>query len=1025
MNANATAALTIDLGSGNNLENSASGPIEATAAGGLTIASGTISNAGTLLAGNGSTLTFQSGVVNSNNSGGVLSGCTWEADGNGSTLAVTGGAVTVDAAAIILSGAGSLFRAGDGSTFTNLEASLGSIAAGGALKLLAGRQYTTSKSIADSGTVQLAGGTLTAATLTVGAGAHLTGFGTVVTTNDTIADAGTIEANGGTLATAGVLSGAGALKTDAGATVKLTGAGSTIGSAVNNGTITLGASAGLDVTIAVDAASSGVFQLNAASVLEVAADQGVVDKISLLGASELIIDAAAKFGLNAGTPAYTGPLLQNFGVGDQILLKDLAPAGLTAVYSATTGLLQVSNGSTNVATLAFDKASLGAGTFHIGDDGHGHALLTMIPNVHWVAGSGNFNTATGWNPQHVPGATDNVVIDAAGTYTVTATTNETMNTLAVAADAKLVVNAGTFTVSNGSGPGGLAGTIVVDVGAALALAGSVTNTGTIAGAGQVGNGGSLSLINAAGAVINANQAAALVLNSTGKVSNAGLIEATDTAVGNGGLVVQGTTIDNAGGRVAASGARTHVDLAGCTLIGGVLASSGGGVIQTAAGANGVLDGLDHGALTNNGLVRVTDSTSLELTGSIVNAGTVNVAASTAGNTDLRIGAPVVTLSGGGTVLLSSNAGNRIIGTAAANRLVNSDNTIAGGGQLGAGALAFSNGGTVNANAAVGLTIDLGSQAGQNLAGGLIEATAAGGLTIAGGTIGNAGTMLAANSRTLTFQSGAVNTNNSGGVLKGGTWEAVGNNSALRVTGGAVAHDNATIILSGAGSVFSAGDGSIFTNLRTSLAGVSPFGTLELDAGAAFTAANGISDFGMIRLGGGTLTLPRLALGAGGHVSGFGTIADTRYALSNGGTIEANGGTLAVAGAIDPASSGVFRLDASSLLEIAANQGAQDKMSFVGTGGELIIDAAAKFGLNVGSAAYTGPLVQNFGTGDEILLKNVAPAGLTPVYDTATGILQLSNGSANAASLMFDKATLGTGAFHLGDDGQGHALLTHS
>jgi hypothetical protein len=68
---------------------------------------------------------------------------------------------------------------------------------------------------------------------------------------------------------------------------------------------------------------------------------------------------------------------------------------------------------------------------------------------------------------------------------------------------------------------------------------------------------------------------------------------------------------------------------------------------------------------------------------------------------------------------------------------------------------------------------------------------------------------------------------------------------------------------------------------------------------------------------------------------------------------------------------------------------------------------------------------NFGTGDQILLKNVAPAGLTPVYDTTTGILQVSNGSANVASLMFDKTTLGTGSFHIGDDGHGDPLLTHS
>ena len=67
-----------------------------------------------------------------------------------------------------------------------------------------------------------------------------------------------------------------------------------------------------------------------------------------------------------------------------------------------------------------------------------------------------------------------------------------------------------------------------------------------------------------------------------------------------------------------------------------------------------------------------------------------------------------------------------------------------------------------------------------------------------------------------------------------------------------------------------------------------------------------------------------------------------------GMIEANGGALAIASAIDPTSNGVFRLDASSLLEIAADQGANDKMSFVGSGGELVVDAAQKFGLNVGS-----------------------------------------------------------------------------
>ena len=71
------------------------------------------------------------------------------------------------------------------------------------------------------------------------------------------------------------------------------------------------------------------------------------------------------------------------------------------------------------------------------------------------------------------------------------------------------------------------------------------------------------------------------------------------------------------------------------------------------------------------------------------------------------------------------------------------------------------------------------------------------------------------------------------------------------------------------------------------------------------------------------------------------------------------------------------------------------------------------------------MVENFASGDMILLKNLVPAGLTPAYDASTGILQIGKGAINVASLAFENATLGTGSFHLGGDGHGHALLTHS
>jgi hypothetical protein len=47
-------------------------------------------------------------------------------------------------------------------------------------------------------------------------------------------------------------------------------------------------------------------------------------------------------------------------------------------YSTTTGLLQVTVGGAGVATLAFDKASLGGTTFHVGPDATNHLLLTRV-----------------------------------------------------------------------------------------------------------------------------------------------------------------------------------------------------------------------------------------------------------------------------------------------------------------------------------------------------------------------------------------------------------------------------------------------------------------------------------------------------------------------------------------------------------------------------------------------------------------------------------------------------------------------
>jgi hypothetical protein len=487
-------------------------------------------------------------------------------------------------------------------------------------------------------------------------------------------------------------------------------------------------------------------QIGASSVLEVAADQGSADRISFVGAGgAMIVDDAGKFGVNVGASGYAGPRIANFAIGDSILLGNVAAAGLTPAYNAATGLLQIDNGSANVASLLFDTASLGAGVFQIANSG-GHALLTeaAATAVHWVAGSGGFNAPANWNPAVVPVATIDAIIDAPGTFTVTASTSETMNSLAMAANATLLVSGGTFTVNNGSGVGGLAGNISASAGAVLALSGSVDNRGTIAGAGQLGDG------------------------------------------------------------------------------------------------------------------------------------------------------------------------------------------------------QFTNAGTVNANASVGLTVDLGGRLGQNLAGALIEATAAGGLRIVGGTIANAGTMLAAGGSRLSFGSGVVNENNGAGVLLGGTWEASGGGT-LAITGGAVTQDKATIILSGAGSVLSAGGGSTFTGLAASLVGVAPIGLLELDAGAALNAAHVVADFGRIVLGGGTLTA-RLAVGAIGSVRGYGTLATIGSPICNGGTIDAD-----AAAALVVKPGGTLANAASGLVEATAAGGLSIGGGVVSNAGTLLAANGSRLAFAAGVA----------------------------------------------------------------------------
>jgi hypothetical protein len=61
-----------------------------------------------------------------------------------------------------------------------------------------------------------------------------------------------------------------------------------------------------------------------------------------------------------------------------------------------------------------------------------------MATFHWHVGSGDWKTAGNWNPSGPPTSTDDAVIDAAGTYTVTTSQNESINNLTLVSTATLL-----------------------------------------------------------------------------------------------------------------------------------------------------------------------------------------------------------------------------------------------------------------------------------------------------------------------------------------------------------------------------------------------------------------------------------------------------------------------------------------------------------------------------------------------------------------------------------------------------------
>jgi hypothetical protein len=154
-----------------------------------------------------------------------------------------------------------------------------------------------------------------------------------------------------------------------------------------------------------------------------------------------------------------------------------------------------------------------------------------------------------------------------------------------------------------------------------------------------------------------------------------------------------------------------------------------------------------------------------------------------------------------------------------------------------------------------------------------------------------------------------------------------------------------------------------------------------------------------------------------------TGSNTAPTVLNNGTIVSTG-SLSVSTAIDPSSTGLFQLGNGSTFECAVDLGTQAQMMFIGNS-RLVVDNTALFGINVGTASYVGPQLQDFVAGSTIDLMNLSFAGGALTFDSSTGILQISNIAHQVASLSFQTSSLGSGNFQMASDGASGVLITHS
>jgi hypothetical protein len=271
-------------------------------------------------------------------------------------------------------------------------------------------------------------------------------------------------------------------------------------------------------------------------------------------------------------------------------------------------------------------------------------------------------------------------------------------------------------------------------------------------------------------------------------------------------------------------------------------------------------------------------------------------------------------------------------------------------------------------------------------------------------------------------------------------EIQGGSAGVYASGGGAVTNNVGGLISGGSNygVYISGGPDVVSNAGTITGGWLAVNFAFNSASNRLVAAPGAVFNGLVRGGAGTLELAAPVAGgpSAGSIGGLSTTtsgtfqnfqtltvdAGAAWTLTGANTITniIDNGSLVVTGALPAAN---IQIGQAATLEVASAPATPSPIVFASGAlkSTLKIDNYATFGANVGGSSYSGPLLENFGAGDTIDIANLSAAGATLSYSSATGLLQITNGT-KVASLSFQNASL-SGAFALSSDGGTGVYLT--